>query len=266
MIRQTTLAFTLLSVSVVTSFAEQNDSPQTQVRLAVGRQVSTISSPPAPATGIGPSQPPAIVDTSIRPRRARLFLDNRLIGLATDFDGSPDFLFLQTGVYRLRVELGGYVSETVLIDANSGYRYDLAFRLERQDGVAREPWWRRQERPKHPQRFYSPITAPVPSSARQPNPQLRERDYARSELKSATKPSKRSSLHLEVSPDNARVFIDGGFLGTGRELASLTQPIAIAAGVHDIEAAAPGRAPSKQRISLKAGEKMSLRIDLQPEE
>ena len=56
------------------------------------------------------SRPPvwAAIDADVSPEEARVYLDGKYIGIADDFDGYPDYLYLRRGHYRLEFKLDGY--------------------------------------------------------------------------------------------------------------------------------------------------------------
>ena len=49
------------------------------------------------------------------------------------------------------------------------------------------------------------------------------------------------SVRLEIEPDDASVYLDGRFLGTGRELARLRSGLIVDPGEHMLEVVRPGR-------------------------
>jgi len=67
----------------------------------------------------------AVVDTDIEPEDAQLYLDGRFIGTADDFDGYPDFLFLEPGFYRLECRHDRFTPRTIELEAEAGYRYNI---------------------------------------------------------------------------------------------------------------------------------------------
>lgn len=75
------------------------------------------------------------VKTDVSPEEARVYLDGRLIGIADDFDGWPDYLYLARGRYRLEFRLEGYESQTVDVDARPGTRIELDNKLKKIPGV-----------------------------------------------------------------------------------------------------------------------------------
>ena len=85
--------------------------------------------------GYGVERDWAVVDTDISPEDARVYLDGKYIGLADDFDGFPDDLYLRRGRYRLEFRLEGYETRSVDIDARPGRKLDLQESLRRVPGA-----------------------------------------------------------------------------------------------------------------------------------
>lgn len=218
----------------------------------------------------------AVVDTNIHPKHTRLYLDGRFIGIADDFDGFPDFLYLRPGHYRLECRLGGFNDEVVEIDAKAGYRHDLRFHMVRRRGTEKEHWWQRPDRPRQLQRVYGPVFArplgsPVSgsrSSAASPGgPDLRLRPDlggAGNEKRSQSVQVADASLLVRVTPAEASVYLDGAFLATARELAGLTGPLAVSPGHHEIEVLAPGYVAAQRRVEAEPGEAVEVHVDLLP--
>ncbi len=78
----------------------------------------------------------AAVKTDVSPEEARVFLDGRYIGLADDFDGFPDMLYLQAkGRYQLEFRLEGFESQTVDVDAEPGALFKLDNKLKKIPGA-----------------------------------------------------------------------------------------------------------------------------------
>ncbi|MCJ7756379.1 MAG: hypothetical protein MUP13_17600, partial [Thermoanaerobaculales bacterium] len=62
---------------------------------------------PPQSEGMPPGPELAIVSTDVRPKDARVYLDNRFVGRARYLDGWPGYLFLAPGSYRLELRLDG---------------------------------------------------------------------------------------------------------------------------------------------------------------
>lgn len=214
---------------------------------------------------VSPNPNLAVVDTNIHPKHTRLYLDGRFIGLADDFDGYPDFLYLEPGKYRLECRLGGYQTNLVEIEAEAGYRYDIRFRMKRIKGEKKEHWWDRPERPKPVKRVYGPEGAGSPPKvAAGPDPSLRP-DLGGEPTAPAQGPSdseKMGSLALRVVPPSAAVYLDGEFLATGRELGQLENPVAVKPGPHRLDVVAPGFRGETREVQVAPGETVRLNVTL----
>ena len=111
-------SFVILTSSLVS--AETSVVPAERTYdIVCSRKVSHVIAP-AGIRGRARAPRPAVLDTDIRPGRSRLYLDGRLVGMATDFNGSPDFMYLEPGRYRLEARLGGYQSAAFEIEAAQG--------------------------------------------------------------------------------------------------------------------------------------------------
>jgi len=188
----------------------------------------------------------AVIRTSIRPKHTRLYLDGTFIGLATDFDSSPDYLYLERGRYRLEAELGGYSNHVVEIDARRGRAYEIKVRMERISGQPKEGWWDRPDRPKPLPRVYAKASPPAGDADTQPvGPDLRLRPDLQppgSRAAAGGEPvsSPGASVRLRIQPDSASVYLDGDFLATAKELNRMIAPLAVQPGQHTFVIMAPG--------------------------
>jgi hypothetical protein len=87
-------------------------------------------------SGYGPATNWAVVDTDVSPESARVYLDGTYIGTADDFDGFPDYLYLQRGEYRLEFRLDGFETRTIGLEARPGTQIDVDEKLGRIAGAA----------------------------------------------------------------------------------------------------------------------------------
>ncbi len=221
---------------------------------------------PPPAAGMPPGPQLAVVSIDVRPKDARVHLDDRFVGRARYLDGKPGYLYLEPGTYNLELRLEGYRTVLVELEATPSCRYDLKHRLEKSrstvpDGSAidygkGEPF----------DRVFGPQDRPeleVASSHRSGPDQSLRRDLDRQSNR-ATDAVKMplSSLRLRVRPDSASVSIDGVFVATGRELAMMQGPLATTAGKHDVVVSASGFVAASQSVELVEGEVLELEISL----
>lgn len=225
---------------------------------------------------VGSAPDLAVVDTDVSPEGARILLDGRLIGTADDFDGFPDYLYLQPGRYTLQLELPGYETETIQIDAEVGRLYKLDNDMRRIAGEPAAAWY---DRPSGLPvgRVFAP-TASEPQAGRGdaergadsrgqgrragPDPALRP-ELNRSAATATVATG--ASLQLRVTPGRASVYVNGEFAGTGDELASLARGLSVAPGRHLIEVVAPGFAPRSITLDVVAGDERQVVVELDSE-
>jgi hypothetical protein len=96
----------------------------------------------------------AIVDTDIEPEEALLYLDGRFIGSADDFDGHPDFLYLEPGRYRLECRHRKLPTRVLELEVEAGLRYKLDFEMK--EHRCRRPSPEGRYDPDDIQRHYAP--------------------------------------------------------------------------------------------------------------
>ena len=71
-----------------------------------------------------------------------------------------------------------------------------------------------------------------------------------------------SEIKLEVTPDRAAVFVDGGYVGTPHDFAGLGRAMVIAPGKHQIRIALAGYRDFTTEVDLRPGQKMTIKTDL----
>jgi len=229
----------------------------------------------APAYMPGGAPDLAVVDTDVEPEHARVFLNGELIGTADDFDGFPDYLYLERGHYSLEFKLAGYQTAKVEIDARGGRFFPFSMQLKRAKGEAESPWYDRPDG-LPVSRVYGPAREGERETVRaRPDPELREelrggKDVDDDEGEGESTPEPRpkaarsgAALDLRVSPANASVYLDGEFLGTAEELGQLERGAAVKAGKHRIEVLAPGHAPRSVEVDLEVGERRQVVVELE---
>lgn len=246
--------------------------------------VSVQVSPPAG----GPQL--TAVDLDVSPEETRVLLDGKLIGVADDFDGYPDYLYLEPGEYTLEFQLPGYKTETMKVSAEPGRFVPVDMELAREPGEKTPAWW---DRPRDlpASRVFGPLTAPNkkgdeeeesrgtdpalrqdtvvgngqvhPQEGKGADPALRpETRESAGAIAPAMKAGTGASLDFKILPPRAAVYVDGVLVGSGEELAHLERGLSVLAGRHKIEAVAPGMVQQAIEVEVAAGDRRSVVIDL----
>jgi PEGA domain len=73
-----------------------------------------------------------------------------------------------------------------------------------------------------------------------------------------------SQVKLEVTPDRAAVFVDGGYVGTPKEFSGLGRAMLIAPGKHHVKIALAGYQDFTTEINLRPNQKITIKTDLIP--
>jgi hypothetical protein len=157
----------------------------------------------------------------VEPSETAVYVDGYYTGVADDFDGAFQRLYLPPGRHEVALKLAGYRTWSADVYASAGHTLKLRHDMVRGEGA--EDVGRFSENP-----------------ADQDDAEARD---------SAT-------LHLEVQPADAAVYIDG-------EVFSLAQKdVPIPEGRHRIEVVRPGYRSEEREFEARAGKTFDVRIDL----
>lgn len=142
----------------------------------------------------------AAIDVNIQPSRAEISLNGVVMGSADDFDGFPEFLVVEPGTHTVKARCAGYQTYEVTVNLAPGQQVNLNKRMEAG-------------------------TDPVVTTGKV------SQDHPRKIAEDAE-----NYLRLEITIDNpdATVYIDGAFIGTGRELALLHAPLLLEPGADEL--------------------------------
>lgn len=199
------------------------------------------------------------LDTDISPERAEVWVDGKRIGVADDFDGFPDYLWLEQGTYDVVFYLPGYKTIARQYSIYSGLVIDVEDRMEK--GEATHPLElgpatheRRDERIRRDRERSEELE-------RQGEPAWREERPDRP-LDARAEPGR---LVLSVLPEDASVYLDGRFLGTGADLARLRAGLVVDAGGHLLQVVRPGREEHARHFEIDSGGELRIDIELDEE-
>jgi len=211
-----------------------------------------------------------VVDTDVTPENVLVYLNGVLIGIADDFDGKPDYLYLRPGHYRIEFRLPGYMSQGGDIDTGSEAKIPIDLKLERdRSDNAVTPYQPPQGLPYG--RMFSPdFGSATGTRGTGPDPSLRPELRREHRPDSAPVGGQTSSsvgaglaaLKLRISPPNASVYLDGVFLASAAELERMQRGVAVAPGSHRIEILAPSRFPKSVQVEVDPGKEQTVTIAL----
>ena len=173
------------------------------------------------------------IDLNVKPGEAEVWVDGKFVAEAKDLDGYPSYLWLQRGPHHLVIYRGGYQRFEEDVDVQVAMKKDLKVRLEKGDS---EPPGQRPAQTRVEGR---------PSTNAEPRSHERRREGG--------------EVRLHVRPEDATVYVDGEFRGTGRELRALHLP----AGRHRIELARPGFRTLEKDVEVESGHSFDLELELE---
>jgi hypothetical protein len=196
------------------------------------------------------------LDTDVSPERAEIWVDGRRLGLADDFDGFPDYLWLEPGTYDVVIYLPGYKTIARQYSIYAGLVIDVEDRMERgestpPDQLVPQSHERRDERLRRDRERMEELDRGAGAAEVAPRSDSFD---ARSEP---------GRLRLEVTPDDASVYLDGRFLGTGRELAGLRAGLLVDGGDHVLEVVRPGYLSRSVHVEVASGAEKAVEIELE---
>jgi hypothetical protein len=211
------------------------------------------------------------LDTDVSPERAEVWVDGKKVGLADDFDGFPDYLWLEKGTYDVAIYLPGYKTIARQYTIYPGMVIDVEDRMEageaihpndlgptshvRRDARLQDD----QDRAEQLERYRSERGLEAP----EPGPGEEATEVAPYEpgapLDVRPEPGR---ISLRVTPDDASVYLDGRFLGTGRELAGLRAGLIVDPGTHKIEVVRPGHESAERTVEVESGREVPVEISL----
>jgi len=178
------------------------------------------------------------------PAEARVYVDGYYAGVVDDFDGLFQRLHVAPGRHEITLKLEGYTSHRMRVYVGPDATIKLHHEMQRGTGESFEDLTGGApppEREMRRDRNRDEVEAPAPEESR---PQADERA---------------GRLNLRVQPEDASVYIDGAFRGSGREAGALR----LAPGRHRIEIVRPGFRTSEQAVEVAPGETSQLSVTLE---
>ncbi len=242
----------------------------------------------------------ARLDTDIGPEEAEVYLDGTLIGQADDFDGFPDYLYLEPGAYRLEFRHPDYETIVKEIDVRAGQTVPMNDEMKLLPGKKRlqvvhpkstgTPFGRVFGKPgaqtteaaeDRTGRFdvqggpgagidgeplAIDLDAPdeeVPLAAPVAPPAESEAWRSAEPKDDGLAPAEQGRLRFEVEPDDAAVYLDDRYVGTAEELGGLSRGLRVKAGRHTVTVVRPGYGTKTVDVESKAGAAVDVVIELE---
>jgi hypothetical protein len=230
-----------------------------------------------------------VIDTDISPEEAQVYLDGRYIGTADDFDGNPDYLYLQPGRYRIEFRLEGFQTLTRQIEARPGMKLDFTDKLRKIAGARRRGSYEHPRLQGEVRRYFGrngdsveaidPSQQPAGTSVMvDPDDDDRDAPPPQDRAPALRQPSRdqygewrggrgsrmesRTRLRLNVEPSDAAVYVDNRFVGTAEEVNSLERGVAITAGKHTVTVSRPGFRDKTTDVTVEQGRMQTVEISL----
>ncbi|HEX9800387.1 MAG TPA: PEGA domain-containing protein [Thermoanaerobaculia bacterium] len=209
-------------------------------------------------------QPGAVygaLDTDLSPERAEVWVDGERVGVADDFDGFPDYLWLEKGTYDVVFYLPGFKTIARQYSIYPGLVLDAEDRMERGESVLPSDLGpasheRRDARLERDRELRERVAA-------------EERDLEADETEGETDGgdyldarAEPGRLRLRVEPADASVYLDGRFLGTGDDLAGLRAGLLVDSGSHRLEIVRPGYRSVERTVEVDVGEETVIAVEL----
>jgi hypothetical protein len=218
------------------------------------------------------------LDLDIRPEKAQVYVNGQYVGVADNYDGFPEFLWLKEGTYNIVFYLEGYETLTRKVTVLPGIDLDFQDRLEPGNAVAptelAEEWMREPPEAVAASRARSDQEESWRDRARRylnqrDANQAPDRDQAADQaavprrddglLDARGEPAR---LVLNLEPADASVYLDGRFLGTAEELSRLHAGLLVDAGEHTLEVVHPSFRTERRTLEVEAGDELEVGFQL----
>jgi hypothetical protein len=215
------------------------------------------------------------LDIDVSPGKAEVWIDGRYTGTADDFDGFPQYLWLDKGVYDLVLYREGYTTIARQVTVYGGSVVSIDDRMQRGESVkpqdlATKTHERRDERVRSEDERRDELArrdqANMDDWRERARRRIEDRDrYDRGDQNGRDEAAADGGarLHLQILPSDASVYLDGKFIGTGVDLERLRQGVRVEPGEHRIAVVRPGHKADEQRFTAAAGQDVDLNIELE---
>ncbi len=200
----------------------------------------------------------------VEPAKTRVYVDGYYAGIVDDFDGIFQRLNLPPGRHELSFKLEGYKTHRVRLYVPYDHTIKVHHDMERGagEGVVDDSLdkpgeeWANRDRERERERYDRNDRDRRPQRADASGAE--ERDEDSDETPDAA-PAKRGALRLSVRPDDASIYVDGSFRGTGREVTSVD----LRPGKHRVEVVRPGFRTFDHEVEVTNDGPAELSVELE---
>jgi hypothetical protein len=235
--------------------------------------------PPPPPADQRPAQPSqrrqqhgrmGALDLDISPADTQVYLNGKYIGVVDDFDGWPDYLWLQPGTYDIVFFHEGYKTLARQVIIYQGQRVTYNDRLERGQATRPEDLQsksheRRDSRMKYDAELEQRAAGDQGDWQNRVRADREHRGDAVQGQPVDHMPATGGSahLHLSVQPDDASVYLDGHFVGIASELNDNGGGLVVAPGSHKLSVLRPGRKAEEREFQVTGGRDLDVDVKLE---
>lgn len=214
------------------------------------------------------------LDIDVSPGKTEVWIDGRYVGIADNFDGFPQYLWLDKGVYDLVLYREGYQTIARQITVHAGSVVSIDDRMQRGESVkpqdlVTKTHERRDERIRSEEERREEIARRDRDDMEDWRDRARRRMEERGRYESdrdrddAADNDGGGRLRVEILPSDASVYLDGRFVGTGVDLERLRQGLRVEPGEHRIAVVRPGHKAEEQEFTVSPGQEVELEIELE---
>ncbi len=217
------------------------------------------------------------LDLDVAPGRTHVFVDGQDLGPVDRYDGWPGYLWLPQGTYDVAFYLDGYKTVARQLTVYPGTVLDIDDRLEegqsvRPEDLATKTHERRDDRLGYERQRRDRLGRGDDDDdqdwrARRDRDRgaMRNEDRDDDDDQADDRGSSSSGAHLRLSvePEDASIYLDGQFIGTGSDISLLQAGLPVAPGTHRLAVVRPGHRAVEKEFDVKAGGDIELDIELE---
>lgn len=194
------------------------------------------------------------IRTLVEPDKTKVYVDGYYAGVADDFDGMFQRLYVSPGRHDISFEFPGYRTHRVRVYVTTDHTLKIRHDMEKGSGEATlEDLTEGREAP--PYRASRDDDSEPPRGDDRYAPPPREDDRAPLDREAR----ETGAVRIEVRPDDASIYVDGEFFGTARRAGNVTLP----PGRHRVEVVRPGYRTVERDVDVRPGRTETVAIDLE---